>query len=735
MANFITDWDQDYSLADSVSLATAQAYFEVKESFYYYKQFNNPSRRRDFAANFIEVTLKFLVLTSEELSSLYNIYVRPQRKRCRSDVSLQGYERMWSRFGEFFDETALSNSSNAKAAYRKAAMVIHPDRGGNNQDMGALNRIFSEVFDRLLQKELIAAFEPTFERSAEFGETQNTESSFTCGPKNEGFWPGSILQYPRSPAELDLLLRTELLLAAKDIFQEDLYMQTALGLRFYHKWAIKDDEGWDAFRKADACERVANIILSAIEGACESGHSDIVAALQDLGSQWIAAAIDGRIKCGRMSATISETRKRVREIENEAALNGRFPFVNLWREENLRDLASRMKHPRSRSDDRFQLNHILQAENAFRRGLITPARYKTVIERLTNKQQFLQKVGNEVRAHSRKKGFMKLEHDPVEAEKRVSVRFVPEHDAKLAFGNWQFGSEQAHRDYGDAYYRSDSVDGKLKYLRQRLWILLSSLVGSPENWDRNRIQQASAELRLLEKTARAAKEGLTDKHASDLLEFLTSLANEPDPALSERLNILNDFACKDFRGVLSEDFWSSVKFAVRRPKTSNGSPLDYVLPSLAYYDAAMRPIVELRAIAKRGFWTDPLHEVQQADLNYYDKHMRAHYEKIQLASRIEQPAKRVEKLFPLVREAIERKVPLNAAAEWQLGYHMDRLTGAMTRIRQFREAVTALEEYFSLPREYRRRSASSRDKALRDRLDRCQRDSSKSSVCVKQPLA
>ena len=136
----------------------------------------------------------------------------------------------------------------------------------------------------------------------------------------------------------------------------------------------------------------------------------------------------------------------------------------------------------------------------------------------------------------------------------------------------------------------------------------------------------------------------------------------------------------------------------------------------------MRPLDELKSFSAGKAWSDPEREAQQDGVSYYYDHMQKLSNRMFNAVDTEPAEKKVAKLAPLIRQAIDQAVPLNAAGEWQLGYYMAKLTGAMVRARQFAEAAAALEEYFALPDAYRRRSAASEDKALRARLVRCQRD-------------
>lgn len=141
-----------------------------------------------------------------------------------------------------------------------------------------------------------------------------------------------------------------------------------------------------------------------------------------------------------------------------------------------------------------------------------------------------------------------------------------------------------------------------------------------------------------------------------------------------------------------------------------------------YYRAAMRPIDELKTFSAGKAWSDHGADARQDGVTYYYDHMQKLSNRMFNAVEAEPAVKKIAKLGPLIRQAIDKDVPLNVAGECQLGYYMDKLTGAMVRGRQFAEAATALAEYFNLPDVYRTRSAASEEKVLRSRLVRCQRN-------------
>ena len=444
--------------------------------------------------------------------------------------------------------------------------------------------------------------------------------------------------------------------------------------------------------------------------------------LRELGRVWIESAIGGWVTHGRIEARETLSAKKFLELESRAITGDRFTFIDEWRADELRLLLKRSEHPKSRGGDRFQLNHMLQAENAFRRGLVTPARYKKTVERLKGKRVALAVAAQPIIDLASTSGFMTLEHDPYEAEQKVPVRSVPESVSDSFLGNWKLDSPDACRAYNIAYYQSKKVEGKLIFVRQRLWILLSSLIANPERWGADRILSAAHEVALLEKAARVGREGLAGDHAADLHAFLSALAAEDERQREERLRLLDQLAREDFRDQLPKGVEPRFKSTRSLGPESYGSPLMVIVPSQDYYRAALRSLEELRAFDAGKTWFDPKCDADQEGRRYLSEHMQKLDNRMFSAVDVEPAKKKVAKLGPLVRQAIDKSMPLNAAAEWQLGYYMDRLTGAMVRARQFVEAAAILEEYFALPGAYRRRSTPSEDKRLKARLIRCRRD-------------
>lgn len=721
MADITTRTEYASAILDKISNESLQAFFDAKEQFFTYGQFNNVSRRRDFASSFVDSISHFLLVSTDSLEAIYEHYVRPRAKSSRAHLSLTTAQSEWDRFCEFFDAPALVDIVTVKTAYRKAARILHPDVGGNAGDMVALNSVFSELLDILMLSEADAALPPSdnMERSRQDGSRSNSSFDEHVGL---GFWPGSVLRYPNSVREFEILLRTEALLAAIDVFDEDRYAQLAAGLDFNSAWACQSSSEEEAFEKSEACEKVAIIIRKAIEASVKPGLPNGLPGLRELGRVWANSAIDGWITHGRIAARETLSAKKFLELESQALAAGEFIFIDEWRADELRLLLKRIEHPRSRANDRFQLNHMLQAENAFRRGLVTSTRYQKTVERLKGKSDALTVAAQPIIDLASTCGFMTLEHDPYEAEKKVPALSVHESASGSAFGNWKLDSPESCRAYNTAYYLSKKVEGKLIYVRQRLWIMLSSLVAFSDCWSIDRILVATHEVELLEDAARVGREGQAGDHAADLRFFLNALAAEAAPQREERLRLLARLAREDFRDQLPKGVEPIVKSSRSPGPQIYGSPLMVVVPSPDYYRAALRSLEDLRAFDVGKAWFDPENDLVQEGRRYLSEHIDKFDNRLFHAVDAKTAKKKIAKLGPLIRQVIDFNMPLNAAAEWQLGYYIDNLTGAMVRARCFAEAAACLEEYFALPDAYRRRSTPSEDKRLQARLIRCRRD-------------
>src|SRR3546814_18076344 len=92
----------------------------------------------------------------------------------------------------------------------------------------------------------------------------------------------------------------------------------ALGLTFNPSWAVDADASWEAFDKANACERLADIIRIAVEATKDAALPNGLQGLAALGHVWIEAAINAWIEHGRLEIGRASCRERV------------WPYVEIW---------------------------------------------------------------------------------------------------------------------------------------------------------------------------------------------------------------------------------------------------------------------------------------------------------------------------------------------------------------------------------------------------------------------
>lgn len=695
----------------------AKSYFRLKEQFFYYKLINSAPRKRSYSQMFIAEVSEFLARYDTE--GVYRLFVQPSQTTDHGAGSYKLLCKIHPIIGAHFAPEDLTDISKAKSAYRKAASKVHPDMGGGHEEMTALNVAFNAVFDHLM----LASFGDSESGiSSGYDSTSlHRNGSFARGRVQPGFWPGSILQYPQSGQEFELLLRTELLIAAKDLFQEDLFAEHAAHLPFNERWRAGKDGG-DAFSRGSACESVAELIISCREASFEEGRDDLSAQLKPLAEDWVAGAIAAWTESGRQ-----EQRAFGKQAITEADKNDPegLPYIDEWRAKNLLDLRRRITEPKSRAETRFQLMHLLQAENARRRGLITEKRYQDALKRFDIQDIAIDEAAKKVVAIFHGSGFMPLEHDPAPLD-QAAAELINESNPEEAFGKWQLADDQSRAAYLRAFYEDAALDGKMVYVRQRLWITLSSLIGSESSkWDDARVSRAAQEVSALGEAAKASREGQASDHAEELAEFLQFLADESDQNRRKRLELLGKVVVEDVRTMMLQDIFplgSNAKNAVWTGERE-WSPLTRVIPSASYFEAAKRPLEDLEIYAVKGSWPDgDALSKRQHGLEYYSKHMNRLSNKMFNASSIDDPRKRTDKLAPLVRQALDQDVPKEAAGEWQIQHYIDRLTAALTRCRHFQTAHDLLTEYFALDPAYRERSTRSGDEVLSKRLARCQRE-------------
>src|SRR3546814_19504042 len=110
----------------------------------------------------------------------------------------------------------------------------------------------------------------------------------------------------------------------------------ALGLTFNPSWAVDADASWEAFDKANACERLADIIRIAVEATKDAALPNGLQGLEALGHVWIEASIKAWIEHGQLAARASASAKMVPALVEQALAESRQPFIDECRENSRR---------------------------------------------------------------------------------------------------------------------------------------------------------------------------------------------------------------------------------------------------------------------------------------------------------------------------------------------------------------------------------------------------------------
>jgi hypothetical protein len=352
------------------------------------------------------------------------------------------------------------------------------------------------------------------------------------------------------------------------------------------------------------------------------------------------------------------------------------------------------------------VSHPRQAENAFRLGVIDERRYSKAIE----------KHAAEAAAHGAKEedlarlrdagGFLRdLPTDGVAAGKVVRASLVPEPGYYVTRLADLTDDQQA--EYLSAFGPAGSLLMVRKYLFVRLVSLLESVLLHPGTVDADAAASEAAALGPLH-------DGTGTAYASDATAAIHALAAQSMSERGERARLLG--AIEGGAGRVSGGIQISLGGSLLGP------PL-----SADYMKTILRPLSDLVVLLRQG--SLPINATEQREQAAWNRDLEA----------LRSPAVEASAAMAWAAADIAKDQPERAVAVWtqhcgvllrlgesmvhvqelQLGYWVDRLTGALVRLKQWDEALAWLVRYFNLPSRYRDRSSASEEERLRKRLERC----------------
>lgn len=355
------------------------------------------------------------------------------------------------------------------------------------------------------------------------------------------------------------------------------------------------------------------------------------------------------------------------------------------------------------------LNHIRQADNALRLGLIDAGQYRKTVERLGKSAANNKTCEERLRLFLVGPGFLRdLPTDQIARGKRPQRELVPEPGYYVTRITQLTDDQQ--EEYLTAFSDQTTLPLVRKYTFVRFLSLLESVLLYPGSLDE---AAAERETQLL-----AAIQGGTGmSYGSDVAAVIALLRNE---SLSDR----------EARATLIANIGQNqgISVAGARVTLTFGDGPSLGLPLTPdYFKLILLPIEGLRIMQRTGRLPESEGDQRERESWLCDSQVfrRAEYKAAQQRAFGAMGVAKAnpEAAIKVFSEHCEYLLSLGRSMvhvqELQVGYWVDRLTGALVRLKRWREAQQWLQKYFALPERYRDRSSPSEEDRLEKRLSRC----------------
>ncbi|HET9177391.1 MAG TPA: hypothetical protein VFQ24_03450 [Terriglobia bacterium] len=355
------------------------------------------------------------------------------------------------------------------------------------------------------------------------------------------------------------------------------------------------------------------------------------------------------------------------------------------------------------------LNHKRQADNALRLGLIDASQYRKTIERLAQSAANDQVYEEDLRHFLAGQGFLReLSTDHIARGKTPKSQFVPEPGYYVTRITQLTDDQQG--EYLIAFSDQTTLPLVRKYTFVRIMSLLESVLLNPGSLDE---VAAEHETQLLA----AIHGGTGSSYGSEVAEVIALLRDEPLSDRQARAKLIAE---------ISQNRDTAMKGAGITLTIGDGSPLGVPLTP-DYFKAILLPIDRLRIMQRTGRLPESEEDQceREAWLRESEVFRRAEYTAAQRRAfgAMDIAKANPEAAIKVFSEHCEYLLTLGRSMvhvqELQVGYWVDRLTGALVRLKRWREAQQWLQRYFALPQRYRDRSSPSEEDRLEKRLDRC----------------
>ena len=357
------------------------------------------------------------------------------------------------------------------------------------------------------------------------------------------------------------------------------------------------------------------------------------------------------------------------------------------------------------------LNHKRQADNALRLGLIDASQYRKTIERLKQSAANDRVYEEDLRHFLAGRGFLQdLPVDHVARGKTPKSQLVPEPGYYLTRISQLTDDQQG--EYLIAFSDHTTLSLVRKYTFVRFMSLLESVLLNPGFLDEVAAEQ---ETQLLA----AIQGGSGRNYGSKVADVIALLREVPLSDRQARARLIAEIS--QGRGAAVPGAGVTLTVTI-----GDGSPLGMPLTA-DYFKAILLPVDKLRTMQQTGRLpeSDEDRREREAWLRESEVFRRPDYTAAQQRAfgamdiAKENPEAAIEVFSGHCEYLLNLGRSMVHVQELQVGYWVDRLTGALVRLKRWREAQHWLQRYFALPQQYRGRSSQSEEDRLEKRLARC----------------
>ncbi len=367
---------------------------------------------------------------------------------------------------------------------------------------------------------------------------------------------------------------------------------------------------------------------------------------------------------------------------------------------------------------RIVLNHHRQADNALRLGLIDKKRYKQTVERLDGKRAVADSREEALGRFLSEIGFLRdLPTDRVAQGKIVRARLVPE----PGYFNDRLEdlTDDQQAEYLRAYGLGCDLSLVVKYALVRLTSLLRSMIVHAEEVGLDSIER---ECRFLAGIS-GNSTGDAFSQVADVARFLNALDLD---RRRTRLDILRQLDEKSSDGGVNT---ITLDLSTGAMQSSLNDPSFRARPTTSYFDRVRLPLDRLRLALRTGSAKTRQEEAEEREVWNREitlvnslragEDYRAAWDALDRAK--DDPEGVVIFAAPYVEKLLEHGKGMVLVEHLGIGYWIDKLTIALTRLKRWDEAMAWLDRYFTLPERYQKGSSPSEQDSMRKRLERCRK--------------